>query len=103
MSDPATTPSQLDLKDSQRRLVVTWGDGKTTALPYRSVRLACACAACVDEMTGRPILDPRSVPEDVGVRNAEEVGHYGVRFEWTDGHSTGIYTWERLRRMESAP
>jgi ATP-binding protein involved in chromosome partitioning len=99
VTDPATTPEALDLKDSTRRLVVTWGDGKKTDLPYREVRLACRCAACIDERTGRPILDPKTVPEDVGVSDVEEVGHYGVRFDWTDGHGSGIYTWERLRSL----
>jgi len=99
VTDPATLPEAVDLKDSKRRLIVTWADGKKTDVPYREVRLACRCAGCVDEMTGRPILDPKTVPEDLGVREAEEVGHYGIRFEWTDGHGSGIYTWERLRGL----
>jgi ATP-binding protein involved in chromosome partitioning len=101
MSDPSVEPEGLDLKDSQRRLIVRWGDGVATTIPYRALRLACRCAACQDEMTGKPILDPASVPEDVGVREAEPTGLYGIRFTWTDGHSTGIYTWERIRALSS--
>lgn len=52
-------------------------------------------------MTGSKLLDPSTVPDDLGVRDVEEVGAYGVRFRWTDGHGTGIYTWERLRKLET--
>ncbi|MBI3724382.1 DUF971 domain-containing protein [bacterium] len=96
MSD-ATEPEAVDLRDSQRKLVVTWGDGKKTAIGYRDLRLACRCANCVDEVTGVARLDARTVPDDIGIRTAEQVGLYGIRFDWTDGHATGIYTWARLR------
>lgn len=64
----------------------------------RELRLACPCAVCVDEMTGRPLLDPATVPEEVTAESVELVGAYGVRFRWSDGHGTGIYTFESLRR-----
>jgi ATP-binding protein involved in chromosome partitioning len=62
----------------------------------RDLRLACPCAACVEEMTGRPLLDPRSVPADVRPLSVALVGAYGLRIDWSDGHGTGIYTFERL-------
>jgi DUF971 family protein len=68
-------------------------------VPYRALRLACRCATCIDELTGKPLLDPATVPEDVGVQDVEQVGLYGVRIHWTDGHRTGIYTWERVRDL----
>jgi ATP-binding protein involved in chromosome partitioning len=97
MAHPRFEPTGLDLRDSERRLVVSWEDGTRTTVPYRKLRLACRCAGCVDELSGRPILDPTSVADDVGVRAVEETGLYGIRIDWSDGHSTGIYTWERLR------
>ncbi len=100
MTDPAYEPTDVELNDGQRQLCITWGDGKITRQSYRYLRLACHCAGCVEEMTGNKLLDPSTVPEDLGVRDIEEVGAYGVRFRWTDGHGTGIYTWERLRKLE---
>ena len=67
--------------------------------PALMLRLACPCAACVDEMTGRPLLDPTRVPTDVQPVALELVGGYGIRVRWSDGHSTGIYTFELLRAI----
>ena len=64
--------------------------------PARALRLACGCAACVEEMSGRPILDPARVPDDILPRSVALVGTYGLRVQWSDGHGTGIYTFERL-------
>ncbi len=47
-------------------------------------------------MTGRNLLDPTSVPEDVRPLSIELVGAYGFLVRWSDGHSTGIYTYESL-------
>jgi ATP-binding protein involved in chromosome partitioning len=47
-------------------------------------------------MSGRPLLDPGTVPMQVRPVSVELVGAYGIRIHWSDGHSTGIYTFERL-------
>jgi len=52
----------------------------------------------VDEMSGRPLLDPATVPLDVSPEGVELVGGYGIRIRWSDGHSAGIYTFEKLRQ-----
>ncbi|MES2123885.1 MAG: DUF971 domain-containing protein [Gemmatimonadota bacterium] len=75
--------------------------GHTGVFNARQLRLACPCAGCVEEMTGRPLLDPASVPLDVRPDAVELVGAYGIRVRWSDGHSTGIYTFRVLR--ESCP
>lgn len=67
--------------------------------PARPLRLACPCAGCVEEMTGRPLLDPAAVPRDVRPVRLSLVGAYGLRVDWSDGHSTGIYTFDRLRAV----
>jgi DUF971 family protein len=52
---------------------------------------------CVEEMTGRPLLEPESVPADVRPLAVGLVGTYGLRIQWSDGHATGIYTFAWLR------
>ena len=47
-------------------------------------------------MSGQPILDPSAVPADIRPVSLALVGAYGLRIQWSDGHSTGIYTFERL-------
>lgn len=64
--------------------------------PARALRLACPCAACVEEMTGRPLLDPATVPADIRPLRLALVGAYGLKVSWSDGHSTGIFTYDRL-------
>mgnify|MGYP001279702187 FL=1 len=47
-------------------------------------------------MTRRPILDPGEVPPDVRALAIKLVGAYAMHVSWSDGHSSGIYPWERL-------
>jgi ATP-binding protein involved in chromosome partitioning len=62
----------------------------------RPLRLACPCAGCIEEMSGRRLLDPATVPADVRPVSLALVGAYGLKVRWSDGHDTGIYTFERL-------
>jgi DUF971 family protein len=76
---------------------IDWDDaGHTWLYPARPLRLACPCAGCVEEMTGRTLLNPSSVPEDVHPESLALVGSYGLRIRWSDGHDTGIYAFDRL-------
>ena len=80
-------------------LLIEWDQtGHQALYRARGLRLACPCAACVEEMTGRPLLDPATVRPDVRPVSVALVGGYGLRVQWSDGHGTGIYTFERLRR-----
>jgi len=54
-------------------------------------------------MTGRPLLDPGSVPGDIRPLRLALVGTYGIRVAWSDGHDTGIYTFDRLRATCPCP
>ena len=78
---------------------IGWSDDRSCLYPYRYLRLQCACAACVEEMTGRPILNVSSVPDDVIAIEYLPVGRYALQFLWTDGHQTGIYPFEMLTRL----
>ncbi len=86
---------------------VKWADGRETIFPARKLRLSCPCAGCVEEMTGRVMITDSDVPEDVQPLSIQPVGRYAIQILWSDGHNTGIYTWERLhelaRQMETSP
>jgi ATP-binding protein involved in chromosome partitioning len=86
-------------RTNPRTLSILWEDGKAQEFDVRELRLACECAACRDEVTGRQTLDPKSVRVDVAPRLVASVGTYGITFQWNDGHTTGIYTFELLRKM----
>lgn len=79
-------------------ITLTWGDGRINRHNYRELRLACQCAVCRDEFTGRPLLDPATVPMDVHPEAIEPVGGYALRFIWSDGHATGMFPYDFLHR-----
>jgi ATP-binding protein involved in chromosome partitioning len=78
-------------------LLIEWdAAGHQAFYPARELRLACPCAACVDEMSGRALLDPAAIPTGVRPVSVALVGAYGLQVQWSDGHGTGIYTFQRL-------
>ena len=97
--DPSA-PIGLRRKDAQT-LEILWADGTIHQYSARNLRLACPCAACVEEMSGRAILDPETVKQDIEPRVVSSVGRYAIAIQWTDGHSTGIYHFNRLREKPS--
>ncbi len=76
---------------------IVWPEGGESNIPNKALRCACHCAICVDEYTGDALLDPATVPDDIAVENMDPLGHYAVAIDWSDGHTSGIYSWERLR------
>jgi DUF971 family protein len=80
-------------------LTIEWGDGVVAHYPFPYLRDACPCAACVDELSGEKVLDPKSIPPDIHVKQAEYVGNYALRIDWSDGHNTGIYSFRFLRDL----
>lgn len=95
---PRIAPQDIEQLDAET-LAITWTDGARHVFPVRDLRLACTCATCVHEWTGEKILDPLRVPAEVHPLSIETVGLYGLRIGWSDGHGTGIYTYDNLRKL----
>ncbi|MGH2760261.1 MAG: DUF971 domain-containing protein [Actinomycetota bacterium] len=75
---------------------ISWADGHVSHWDLAAIRGACGCATCHElRYAGRPVYLGGADSLDVG--DAELVGAYGITFHWSDGHSTGIYSWEDLR------
>lgn len=81
---------------------IQWQDGQNHELDFRGLRLACPCASCIDENTGEKILVPSMVPVDIKTIMVEPVGTYALKLTFSDGHSTGLYSFERLRELGEA-
>jgi ATP-binding protein involved in chromosome partitioning len=79
------------------KITIRWPDGHTTAYPARDLRLRCRCAMCIEETSGRPLLDPTTVPPTVRAKAINLVGQYANSISWSDGHDTGIYNFRDLR------
>lgn len=80
-------------------VLIDWSDGHRSLYPARELRLACSCAACVEEMTGRALLNPHGVAADVHPVSINPVGRYALHFSWSDGHTSGIYTFDHIRKQ----
>ena len=97
-----TIPHAINRRDDG--LLIEWDEqGHSGFFPARPLRLSCPCAGCVEEMSGRPLLDPAWIPADIRPQSLQLVGAYGLRVNWSDGHGTGIYTFEQLLRMCPCP
>jgi ATP-binding protein involved in chromosome partitioning len=83
-------------------LILRWTDGTGRRLADRDLRLACQCARCRDEMSGAVLLDPEDVPLDLRLTRVWSVGNYALGMAFSDGHDTGIHTFEALRGMADA-
>jgi ATP-binding protein involved in chromosome partitioning len=92
-------PKHIEPTEDGQRLRIVWRDDHVSEYEPRALRLACPCATCVDEFTGRPLLDPATVPEDIKPVKIEYVGRYALKLTWPDGHDTGYHTWQLLRSL----
>ncbi len=84
---------------NQHDVKIRWQDGHESVYPARELRLACPCAGCVDEITGAVRLIATTIPLDVHPLKIEPVGRYAITIHWSDGHHTGIYAFDRLRKI----
>ena len=106
----AITPEKVRVLLSEGKgLEIDWQDGHRSAWSFAWLRDACPCATCIEERknegrkTGEPkrkaaTLLPMYAPPPKPA-SAHAVGRYAIQFNWLDGHSGGIYSWEYLRRV----
>lgn len=76
---------------------ITWPDGSKSVAGNKALRASCQCALCVNEYTGEKILNPATIPADITAKEVQPLGNYAVAITWSDGHNSGIFTWEHLR------
>jgi len=91
-------PTDIQALRDEGVLNISWDD-RQADLPFVFLRGKCACAQCVNEWTGEQILDLATIPADITIEEMEVVGSYALRVRWSDGHNSGLYTWERLREL----
>lgn len=77
-------------------IVLRRGDNVVKAVAPAELRRRCSCAACRDEHTGAPILDPKTVADDIEPTSIRAMGNYAVAIEWSDGHTSSIYPYDKI-------
>ena len=97
MSAPAW-PVRLTFARGRRELVAAFDDGSSGSVDFVRLRENSPSAEVQGHGTGpKPVQAP--VPPDITVERAEPVGRYAVRIFFSDGHSSGLYTWDLLKRL----
>lgn len=96
----------LDIQIVGQELAIKWDDGSETFLPLEKLRHGCPCAGCQGErdvMGNLHKSPPQALrPASFQVVKVASIGGYGVQPVWADGHNTGIYSYDYLRRMAKA-
>lgn len=86
-------------QENDRTLAITWTDQQTSRYDVVRLRERCPCAQCVNEFTGerKPLqIDPSVRPSEMF-----SVGQYAMQIHFSDGHRTGIYSFDLLRKLSS--
>lgn len=91
------TPTEIRLQQRSRLLVVSFDDGRSFEYTHEYLRVYSPSAEVKGHGPGQETL--QTGKEDVEITKIEPVGHYAVKLVFSDGHDTGLYTWEHLREL----
>lgn len=98
----ALTPTDVAVSRSAGTCTVTWADGAVHVHQLTDLRAWCPCAPCNDEREARksnPFVVLSGAPPTAELGELQQVGGYALRFVWADGHNTGIWSYDYLRRL----
>lgn len=105
-------PTAIQLNRAEKKLIIPWDDGHRSEYPLDILREACPCVECRGghaNMGKPPDVDdlllhiPLARTKSYEIARLVPAGNYAIQPEWTDGHSTGIYTWQYLRDLCPCP
>ena len=96
--DPrAAVPTEIKLHQASRLMEVSFADGRSFRLPYEFLRVYSPSAEVRGHGPGQEVLQVGK--REVTITELEAVGHYAVRPKFSDGHDTGIYSWDYLAEL----
>jgi len=92
----ATTPAPTEIKLHQHSKVleIAFADGRSFRLPYELLRVYSPSAEVRGHGPGQEVLQVGK--REIAIKEVEAVGHYAIRPTFSDGHDTGIYSWDYL-------
>ena len=94
-----SSPKQIQPLGTDQ-LMIVWEDDRISLLPNTLLQLNCRCAKCVDEMTGEVLIQESQIDASAKLLEVIKVGNYGVRFRWSKGCESGIFTFDHLMKLD---
>ncbi len=91
-------PRQI-IEESDSEISINWSDEAETKYNAADLRRACPCAGCINEWTGEKMLKTENIADDLSFSSISIVGRYALNFHFSDGHETGIYSFDYLRKL----
>jgi DUF971 family protein len=88
------SPTEIKLHQQSRVLEIAFADGRAFRLPYEFLRVYSPSAEVRGHGPGQETLQVGK--RDVAIKEVEAVGHYAIRPTFSDGHDSGIYSWDYL-------
>jgi len=106
----AADPEHIAISKS-KGIKIDWKDGHQSDYPLAYLRDECPCATCTGAHGTEPQKSTYSQPASpfpmfkpaLKMLGVEPVGGYAIKIDWSDGHSSGIYSWEHLRKICPCP
>lgn len=95
--DAAVVPTEIRVRRASARLEVDFDDGTNWHLPAEYLRVESPSAAVQGHTPDQRKVVPGK--RDVGIAAVEPIGHYAIRIRFTDGHDTGIFSWDLLHQL----
>jgi DUF971 family protein len=93
----ARVPIEIKLHQKSRVMEISFSDGRSYRLPYEFLRVYSPSAEVRGHGPGQEVL--QTGKREVEIRTLEPVGSYAVQPVFSDGHSTGIYSWDYLYEL----
>lgn len=90
-------PTDIRLHQTSRLLEISFDDGKSARLSCEFLRVYSPSAEVRGHGVGQEVL--QTGKEDINISAIEPVGNYAVRLVFTDGHNTGLYSWDYLYEL----
>jgi DUF971 family protein len=94
-------PTQI-IEESDSEVSIRWSDDSESRYSAPQLRRACPCAGCVNEWTGEKTLDEARIPDDLTFSSVSIVGRYALNFHFSDGHDTGIFSFNYLQTLSES-
>jgi DUF971 family protein len=87
--------------DEERNQLQLMNNDSTVSVSSYELRVNCRCAVCVEEFTGRVLLDKTKVPVTVRPQNMNRIGRYAISVDWSDGHKS-LYPFKSIVKLATS-